>query len=105
MKLSAITYLYDLCDPAGRIAGDTCGRAGTRSAADLMHDAYATLAVSEYWRTRQQITVGREAQLAGERFAFWHGHTRGAIETLADSGSMTPLGMRFVQRMRLSAQS
>ena len=69
----------------------------------LLQGTYAHLAVSDYWRTRQRATTGRAAEAAAERFAFWQGHTREAIETLAHSGSMTPLGMRFVEEMRRSA--
>jgi uncharacterized protein len=48
------------------------------------------------------VTAGAESEAAGERFAYWHAHTRDAIETLANSGSLTPLGMRFVSEMRQS---
>jgi uncharacterized protein len=104
VKLGAILDLYGLYDPADHRLYHAPWRADMRPLEGLLQGTYAHLAVSEYWRTRQQITVGQEAQVAGERFAFWHGHTQDAIETLAGSGSMTPLGMRFVQRMRLSAQ-
>ena len=103
VKLSAITDLYDLCDSADRPVGDVSGRVDTRSAADLLHDAYATLAVSEYWRIRQQVGSRGHAQRASERYAFWQAHTRAAIEAIGNSGSLTPLGMRFVGEMRHSA--
>ena len=70
---------------------------------DLLQGTYAHLAVSEYWRIRQQVSTGGQAQAASERFAFWHGHTRDAIEAIGNSGSLTPLGMRFVGEMRRSA--
>ena len=104
VKLGAVLDLYDLFDPADSRLYRAPWRADMRPIEGLLQGTYAHLAVSEYWRTRQQATTGGEAQSAGERFAFWHGHTRDAIETLADSGSMTPLGMRFVAEMRRTAQ-
>lgn len=105
VKLSAMTDLYDLCDPAGWPVGDVSGRAGPRSATDLLHDAYATLAVSEYWRIRQQAGSRGHAQRASERYAFWHAHTQAAIEAIGNSGLLTPLGMRFVGEMRRSGNA
>ena len=105
VKLGAVLDLYDLYDPADR---PVVTRRGERTCArlrDLLQGTYAHLAVSEYWRIRQQVGTGGAAQAAGERFAFWHGHTRDAIETLANSGSMTPLGTRFVGEMRRSARA
>jgi uncharacterized protein len=104
VKLGAVLDLYDLFDPADSRLYRAPWREDMRPIEGLLQGTYAHLAVSEYWRTRQQATTGSEARSAGQRFAFWHGHTRDAIETLADSGSMTPLGMRFVAEMRRSAQ-
>jgi len=41
--------------------------------------------------------------VAGQRFAQWQADTLEAIQTLAGSGSLTPLGMSFAERMRHSA--
>ena len=105
VKLGAILDLYDLYDPADTRLYHAPWREDMRPLEGLLQGTYAHLAVSEYWRTRKRITAGRAAQEAGERFAFWHGHTRAAIETLMDSGSMTPLGMRFAGEMRRSVYS
>jgi len=48
------------------------------------------------------VTAGAAAGAAAQRFAYWRAHTRDAIETLANSGSLTPLGMQFVSEMRQS---
>ena len=103
VKLGAVLDLYDLYDPADRRLYHAPWREDMRPLEGLLQGTYAHLAVSAYWRTRQQVSTGRAAQAAGERFAFWHGHTRDAIETLANSGSMTPLGTRFIGEMRRSA--
>ena len=103
VKLGAILDLYDLYDPADRELYCAPWREDMRPLEGLLQGTYAHLAVCEYWRTRQKVTSGAEAQAAGERFAFWHAHTREAVETLANSGSMTPLGMRFIEAMRAGA--
>ena len=103
VKLGAILDLYDLHDSADRELYYAPWREDMRPLEGLLQGTYAHLAVCEYWRTRQKVTSGAEAQAAGERFAFWHAHTREAVETLANSGSMTPLGMRFIEAMRAGA--
>lgn len=103
VKLGAILDLYDLYDPADDRLYYAPWREDMRPLEGLLQGTYAHLAVSEYWRTRQELTTGAAAETARERFAFWRVHTRDAIETLADSGSMTALGVRFVEEMRHSA--
>ena len=103
VKLGAILDLYDLYDPADRELYYAPWREDMRPLEGLLQGTYAHLAICEYWQTRQKVTSGAEAQAAGKRFAFWHAHTREAVETLANSGSMTPLGMRFIEAMRAGA--
>lgn len=100
VKLGAILDLYDLYDRADRKLYHAPWRDDMRPLEGLLQGTYAHLAVSAYWHTRQKVTSGAEAQAAGERFAFWQAHTRDAVEALANSGSMTLLGMRFVAAMR-----
>lgn len=105
VKLGAILDLYDLYDPSDDRLYYAPWREDRRPLEGLLQGTYAHLAVSDYWRVRQQATTGAESRLAAERYTFWHGHTRTAIETLAESGSMTTLGMEFVIAMRESASS
>jgi uncharacterized protein len=102
VKLGAILDLYDLFD-----AGDTRlyhapWRDDPRPFEGLFQGTYAHLAVSEFWRVRAQAETGTAAAEASQRYERWHAHTRDAIETLAGSGSLTPLGVRFVDYMRHS---
>ena len=78
----------------------TCGRSK-----GLLQGTYAHLAVSDFWRARREVTAGADSEAAGERFAFWHAHTCDAVDTLTNSGSLTPLGVRFVSEMRRSLRS
>ena len=100
VKLGAILDLYDLYDPAGdRLFAAPWGE-GKLGLEGLLRGAYAHLAMTEFWRARQQFTAGPSAGVAGQRFAQCRADTAEAIETLLDSGSLTPLGTSFVGEMR-----
>jgi uncharacterized protein len=102
VKLGAVLDLYDLFDPADDRLFHAPWRDDLRPLEGLLQGTYAHLAVTDFWRARREVTVGAAAEAATERFAYWRDHTRDAIETLASSGSLTPLGMRFVNEMRHS---
>jgi uncharacterized protein len=102
VKLGAVLDLYDLYDPADERLFHAPWRDDLRPLEGLLQGTYAHLAVTGFWRARQEVTVGAAAEAAGERFAYWRAHTRDAIETLTNSGSLTPLGMQFVSEMRQS---
>jgi uncharacterized protein len=58
--------------------------------------------VTDYWRVRRHRLAGADALAAAVQFARWRTMTAEAIETLAGSDALTPLGARFVDGMRLS---
>jgi uncharacterized protein len=105
VKLGAVLDIYDLYDHADSRLFHAPWREDLRPLEGLLQGTYAHLAVTDFWRSRQEVTAGAEAEAAGQRFAYWRDHTRDAIETLASSGSLTPLGERFVDEMRHSACS
>jgi uncharacterized protein len=105
VKMGAVLDLYNLYDPSDDRLYYAPWREDQRPLEGLLQGTYAHLAVSDYWRVRQRRTTGAESQLANERYTFWHSHTMTAIETLAESGSMTPLGVEFVAAMHKSAAS
>ena len=111
VKLGAVLDLYDLYDPADRQLYHAPWREDLRPLEGLLQGTYAHLAVTEFWRVRglppacdvpaREVPAGNAAaEDANRRFVHWRDHTRDAIKTLADSGSLTPLGMRFVNEMR-----
>jgi uncharacterized protein len=102
VKLGAVLDLYDLYDPADDRLFRAPWRDDLRPLEGLLQGTYAHLAVTGFWRARQEVTIGAAADAARERFAYWHAHTRDSIETLMNSGSLTPLGMQFVGGMRQS---
>jgi uncharacterized protein len=104
VKLGAVLDLYDLYDPADSRLFHVPWRDDLRPLEGLLQGTYAHVAVTDFWRARQEKAGGAAAESAGQRYAFWHAHTRDAVETLAGSGSLTPLGVRFVDEMRKSAR-
>jgi uncharacterized protein len=105
VKLGAILDLYDLYDPADDRLFHAPWRDDKRPLEGLLQGTYAHLAVTDFWRIRQDITAGQVAEAAGQRFVHWRAHTLDAIETLANSGSLTPLGAWFVDEMRHSVSA
>jgi uncharacterized protein len=103
VKLGAVLDLYDLYDPADHRLFHAPWREDLRPLEGLLQGTYAHLAVTDFWRVRQEVTEGAAAEVAAQRFAHWRSHTQDAIETLACSGSLTPLGERFVSEMSRSA--
>jgi uncharacterized protein len=102
VKLGAILDQYDLYDPADGRLFHAPWRTDKRPIEGLLQGTYAHLAVTDYWRQRQSATSGIAAAEASEQFSRWHAHTCDAINTLAASGSLTPLGEMFVEQMRHS---
>jgi len=113
VKLGAVLDVCDLYDPAdGRFfhapwEDDRLFHAPWREDKNqlesLLQGAYAHLAVTDFWRVRRQTAAGPAASEAASRFELCRAHSREAIKMLANSGSLTPLGVAFVAEMRHSA--
>ena len=99
VKLGAVLDLYDLFDPNDKQLYHAPWRKDPRPLEGLLQGTYAHLAVCEFWRVRAGLGEHDEPE-AAQRYGHWRAHTATAIETLADSGSLTPLGMRFATAMR-----
>ena len=82
-----------------RTGGCSTRRGGTTRdrSKPLLQGAYAHLG-GDRLLARAAARAGRRGRrwTAEERFARWRMHTAEAIETLAGSGALTPLGVRFV---------
>jgi uncharacterized protein len=100
VKLSAILDLFDLCDHSDRRLFYAPWRDDPRPLEALLQGTYAHIAVTDFWRARQHYLSGAEAEAAAAKFARWRMHTAEAVVTLAASGSLTSLGMQFVEGMR-----
>jgi uncharacterized protein len=104
VKLGALTDMFDLCDRTDQRVYFAPWRDDPRPLGALLQGTYAHIAVTDYWRVRRERVDGPEALAAAERFARWRMMTAEAIETLADSGALTPLGDRFVDGMRATVE-
>jgi uncharacterized protein len=100
VKLGAILDILDLCDHSDKRLFFAPWRPDPRPLEALLQGTYAHIAVTDFWRARRQHLSGPEAEVAAENFALWRMFTAEAIDTLAASGSLTPLGVGFVDGMR-----
>jgi uncharacterized protein len=100
LKLGAVLDMYDLYDETDIRLFPAPWREDPRPLEGLLQGTYAHVAVTDFWRIRRHCVSGPDAERAARRFAHWRAHTASAIETLADTGSLTPLGVRFVDGMR-----
>jgi uncharacterized protein len=99
VKLGAVLDLYDLFDPNDKRLYHAPWREDPRPLEGLLQGTYAHLAVCEFWRARAGLGEHDEPE-AAQHYDHWRAHTVTAIETLANSGSLTPLGRRFASAMR-----
>jgi uncharacterized protein len=105
VKLGAVLDLYDLHDAADSRLYSAPWRDDMRPLEGLLQGTYAHIAVTDYWRARRSAVTGAAARTAEARFTHWRGQTADAIESLAASGSLTPLGEQFIAGMRGSIAS
>ncbi|MER5865809.1 FxsB family cyclophane-forming radical SAM/SPASM peptide maturase [Kitasatospora sp. NPDC002040] len=102
VKLGAVLDFHDLYDPTETRRFHAPWRPDPRPLEGLLQGTYAHLAVTEYWGTRVRAYDGlpcEAADFARLQLATWRSHTARAVETLADSGALTPLGLRFAAGM------
>ncbi|MFD3655029.1 FxsB family cyclophane-forming radical SAM/SPASM peptide maturase [Streptomyces sp. NPDC058620] len=100
VKLGAVLDSHDLYDPdgGGRLFYAPW-RDDPRPLDGLLQGTYAHLAVTDFWRVRRLATQGPAARAAEAQFARWREQTAAAVDELAGSGALTPLGERFVSGM------
>jgi uncharacterized protein len=102
VKLGAVLDLFDLYDAADTRLYHAPWRDDPRPLEGLLQGTYAHIAVTDFWRARRSVAAGPAAETAEARFAHWRDQTADAIESLAASGSLTPLGEQFIDGMRQS---
>ncbi|WP_326648430.1 FxsB family cyclophane-forming radical SAM/SPASM peptide maturase [Streptomyces sp. NBC_01750] len=104
VKLGAVLDSHDLYDPADTRTFYAPWRGDPRPLAGLIQGTYAHIAVTDFWRVRRHTAQGEAARTAEAQFARWRQQTSEAVEVLATSGVLTPLGERFVAGMASTAQ-
>ncbi|GAA2140014.1 hypothetical protein GCM10009760_22830 [Kitasatospora kazusensis] len=103
VKLGAVLDFHDLYDQSDDRRYYAPWRPDPRPLEALLQGTYAHLAVTEFWGTRVRAydgLGGEAAETARLQLATWRSHTAEAVETLAGSGALTPLGQRFTDGMR-----
>jgi len=100
VKMGAVLDAYDLYDESDGRLFYAPWRNDPRPFEGLLQGTYAHIAVTDFWRTHRTRLEGPAAEAAEAHFARWRLHTAEAVEVLADSGSLTPLGTRFIDGMR-----
>ncbi|MEV5950814.1 FxsB family cyclophane-forming radical SAM/SPASM peptide maturase [Streptomyces sp. NPDC051993] len=100
VKLAAVLDAVDLYDKADRQLYYAPWRDDPRPIGGLLQGTYAHIAVTDFWRARRRSAPGAlERDTAEAQFARWRQHTVEAVEELLGSGSLTDLGLRFVNGM------
>ncbi|GAA1371691.1 FxsB family cyclophane-forming radical SAM/SPASM peptide maturase [Streptomyces beijiangensis] len=99
VKLGAVLDRLDLYDTGDRRTFYAPWRPDPRPLPGLLQGTYAHIAVTDFWRTRRRTAEGRDFTAAEAHFARWRRQTADAVEVLAGSGALTPLGERFVAKM------
>ncbi|MET8140677.1 FxsB family cyclophane-forming radical SAM/SPASM peptide maturase [Sphaerisporangium sp. NPDC005288] len=80
-------------------------RADRRPLEGLLQGTYAHVAVADFWRVRRHGGAEADTRAAEIRYRRWRSGTLAACGTLIDSGSLTPLGERFVGKIRATVES
>jgi uncharacterized protein len=100
VKLGAVLDLFELFDPLDARLFHAPWRKDPRPLEGLLQGTYAHVAVTDFWRVRRHTLMSSASEVAAAQFDYWRVQTAAAIETLAESQSLTPLGIHFVNGMR-----
>jgi uncharacterized protein len=99
MKLGGLLDIVELHRPDGEARHHAPWRADPRPVGALLQGVYAHVGVTDFWRVRRRTCTGRQARLAEVEFSYWLAQTTAGAATLADSGELTAIGVRFVDRL------
>ncbi|GAA1977676.1 FxsB family cyclophane-forming radical SAM/SPASM peptide maturase [Catenulispora subtropica] len=101
VKLGAVLDMADLHDRHDTRLYEAPWRQDPRPLEGLLQGTYAHVGVTDFWRVRRFTAPDADERAHAEaEFGLWHGHTLRATGALAASGSLTPLGLRFVEALR-----
>ncbi|MFI7666186.1 FxsB family cyclophane-forming radical SAM/SPASM peptide maturase [Nocardia sp. NPDC049526] len=105
VKMGAILDMFELFDRS-----DTAlryyapWRPDPRPIEGLLQGTYAHIGVTDFWRVHRTRAEGAQRQESEREFVRWRMMTAEAIRQLQGSGSLTPLGERFVAGMSATVQ-
>ena len=80
-------------------------RQDPRPAAGLLQGIYAHLGIVRFWQAQQDAETDPDGLLRAQvLFARWRPAIGETVQTLLDTGSLTPAGVRFAERLRAQGQ-
>jgi HEXXH motif-containing protein len=80
-------------------------RQDPRPAGGLLQGVYAHLGIVRFWQAQQHAEADPDGLLRAQvLFARWRPAIGETVQTLLDSGSLTPAGVRFAERLRAQGQ-
>lgn len=103
LKLGALLDLVPLLNDEGEPRWYAPWRDDPRPLSGLLQGAYAHLGIVGFWRTQRWLEP--QSMYGHVQFARWREQTWEVVQTLLDSGRLTPQGHVFVDRMRATLQT
>jgi uncharacterized protein len=101
VKLGGVLDLIDLTDAPDARLYYAPWRPDPRPLEALFQGAYAHVAVADFWRVRSgRLIHPGDSLAAAAMFARWRDQVLEVLGTLSCSGSITPVGQRFIAGMR-----
>jgi len=80
-------------------------RQDPRPAGGLLQGAYAHLGIARFWQAQQHAETDPDGLLRAQvLFARWRPAIGETVQTLLETGSLTPAGVRFAERLRAQGQ-
>jgi len=80
-------------------------RQDPRPAGGLLQGVYAHLGIARFWQAQQHAETDPDGQLRAQvLFARWRPAIGETVQTLLETGSLTPAGVRFAERLRAQGQ-
>jgi uncharacterized protein len=98
-KLCALLDVVQLTHSDGGTRYYAPWRDDPRPASALLQGAYAYLGVTGFWRRQRHLAKGDDVIRAHAEFARWRSAVSAVLQTLVESGSLTPAGEVFAGGM------
>lgn len=105
LKLSALQGISPLLEPEDGCQYYAPWRPDPRPLSGLLQGTYAYIGVCGFWRRELNFARGTVRARAAREFALWRMGVARSIDTLSDSGKLTPVGVRFAEGMARTLSS
>jgi uncharacterized protein len=99
IKLGAVLDLFDLWDTTEESSYHSPWHSAPQPLRALFEETYARVAATGFLQARRTSVIGPDRDAALVRYTTARAETRRAAQTLASSGALTPIGLRFAEGM------